>query len=82
MKQEYCRKCRKPLTADEIGATKKLVNRGSTVFYCIDCLAEGFDVTREDIERKIAYFKEMGCTCFEARDEGEEEQTQRKLTET
>ena len=76
-KKEYCRKCKKPLTSDEIGATRKLVNRGSQVFYCLDCLAEAFDitreklchelleeVTREDIEKKIVYFKEMGCTLF------------------
>jgi hypothetical protein len=63
-KKEYCRKCKKPLTSDEIGATRKLVNRGSQVFYCLDCLAEAFDITREDIEKKIVYFKEMGCTLF------------------
>ena len=44
-KKEYCRKCKKPLTSDEIGATRKLVNRGSQVFYCLDCLAEAFDIT-------------------------------------
>ena len=63
--QEYCRRCGKRVTDDEIGATKKLVNRGSTVYYCLDCLAENFDVTRADIEKKIVYFKEMGCTLFQ-----------------
>lgn len=64
-KKEHCKKCGKELTVDEIGATKKLVNRGSRVFYCLDCLAEAFDITREDIEKKIAYFKETGCTLFQ-----------------
>lgn len=64
-KKEYCRKCKKELVPDEIGATKKLVNRGSTVYYCLDCLAEAFDIDREDIEKKIEYFKEMGCTLFQ-----------------
>lgn len=65
VKKEYCRKCKKELTSDEIGATKKLVNRGSQVFYCLDCLAGAFDITREDIEKKIVYFKETGCTLFQ-----------------
>ena len=52
------------MTTDEIGATKKLINRGTTTYYCLDCLAEAFDVDREEIERKIISFKEMGCTLF------------------
>lgn len=64
-KKEYCKKCGKELTPDEIGATRKLINRGSQVFYCLDCLALAFDITREDIEKKIVYFKEMGCTLFQ-----------------
>ncbi len=63
-KRNYCRKCGTILTCDEIGATRKLINRGTDVFYCLDCLAEAFDITREDIEKKIVYFKETGCTLF------------------
>lgn len=62
---EHCRGCKKMLSADEIAMTKKLVNRGTTVFYCTDCLAEMFDVEREDIEEKIAYYKRSGCTLFQ-----------------
>ncbi len=62
---EYCRRCRKTLSADEVAMTKKLVNRGTTVYYCMDCLAEMFDVERKDIEEKIAYYKRSGCTLFQ-----------------
>lgn len=62
---EHCRGCKKMLSADEIAMTKKLVNRGTTVYYCTDCLAEMFDVEREDIEEKIAYYKCSGCTLFQ-----------------
>lgn len=65
MEHEHCRGCGREVTPDEIGATKKLVNRGTTDYYCLDCLAEHFDVTRTDLERKIRYFKEMGCTLFQ-----------------
>lgn len=53
-----------PLTPDEIAMTKKLINRGTEVYYCLDCLALAFDVERADLERKILEFKENGCTLF------------------
>lgn len=62
--QNFCQKCGKPLTLDEIAVTKKLINRGTTTWFCVNCLAKAFDVTTEDIEKKIAYFKEIGCTLF------------------
>lgn len=62
--RNYCRKCGKELISDEIAITKKLINRGTSIYYCIDCLAESFDVKRENIEAKIQYFKEIGCTLF------------------
>ncbi len=61
----FCKKCGKALTADEVAVTKKLINRGTTVFYCIGCLAGAFDVSQEDIQEKIAYFKEIGCMLFQ-----------------
>lgn len=59
-----CVSCGRPLTADEIAVTKKLVNRGATSFYCVDCLAAYFAVTPDDIRERIAYFKASGCTLF------------------
>ncbi len=59
-----CKKCGKALTLDEIAITKKLVNRGASAFFCTVCLADAFDVTTEDIQAKIRYFKEIGCTLF------------------
>ncbi len=64
MEKILCRKCRSLLTSDEIAMTKKLINRGTEVFYCLDCLALAFDVEREDLERKILEFRESGCTLF------------------
>ena len=59
-----CICCGRELTHNEVGLTKKLINRGATQFLCIDCLARKFEVTREDLEKKIIEFKEMGCTLF------------------
>lgn len=64
MKINYCKKCGAKLSPDEIGATKKLLNRGCETFFCLDCLAEEFEVSRKALEEKIQYFKAMGCTLF------------------
>ena len=44
--------------------TKKLINRGTTKYYCISCLAKAFEVTEQDLQKKIQYYKEIGCTLF------------------
>lgn len=59
-----CKKCGKELSGNDIGLTKKLINRGSTEFLCINCIAEKFDCTKELLEEKIKQFKESGCTLF------------------
>ena len=64
---DLCRRCGAPLTRDEIGLTKKLINRGCTEFLCYPCLAERFDVTVDLLRDKVEQFREMGCTLFEPR---------------
>ncbi len=59
-----CIKCGRELCGNDIGLTKKLINRGATDFFCIDCLAEKFDCSRELLEEKIKQFKSSGCTLF------------------
>lgn len=61
----FCAACGKPLTRDEVAVTKKLVNRGATAFYCVDCLARRFEVRPADILERIRHFKQTGCTLFE-----------------
>lgn len=60
-----CYVCGKtPLTKDEIGITKKLIDKKTTQFYCLACLAEQLEVTEEELVAKIEEFKEDGCTLF------------------
>lgn len=59
-----CICCGKELSFNEVGATRKFINRGSTVFYCKDCLAVKLGVTARDIDRKIEEFRQQGCTLF------------------
>ena len=48
---EHCKICGTELTRDEIGLTKKLINRGAIEFLCISCLAKKFDMTRRNVGR-------------------------------
>ena len=59
-----CKKCGREVTHNEIGLTKKLINRGSTEFMCIKCLAEFCECTPELLYKKIEQFKASGCTLF------------------
>ena len=53
-----CYVCGKtPLTKDEIGITKKLIDKKTTQFYCLTCLAEQLEVTEEELVAKIEEFK-------------------------
>jgi glycerol-3-phosphate cytidylyltransferase len=53
-----CSSCDKEnLSKDEVGLTKKLIDKNATKFYCIDCLAEYLGVTTDELcyKRKQKY---------------------------
>ena len=59
-----CAKCGKALCSDEIGLTYKLINRGSTEFFCFDCLGEMFHASRQKLDEMVEAFREAGCVFF------------------
>ena len=60
-----CRQCGAPLGGDDIAIYKKLVYRGAEDFLCIPCLAAHFKVPREEIDKRIAWYRASGeCTLF------------------
>ncbi len=59
-----CKVCGKELTNDEIGLSKKLINRGATEFSCMNCLADFFSCDTQLLEKKIEQFKRQGCALF------------------
>ena len=66
MKKQICITCGKELLKkNEIGINKKLLGEKTTVYYCMDCLADYLEVTVQDIEDKIEEFKAEGCKLFE-----------------
>ena len=65
MKSE-CSVCGKtPLTKEEVGLTKKIIDRKAKSFYCLDCLAEYLEVTTEELLAKVEEFKNEGCSLFQ-----------------
>ena len=66
MKKQKCISCNKTLVnQNEIGINQKLLGEKTTVYYCMDCLADYLGVTVQDILDKIEEFKEQGCKLFE-----------------
>jgi len=65
MQKKNCYVCGKEnLSKNEIGLTKKLLDKNARRFYCIDCLAEYLEIDAEFLFAKIEEFKEKGCTLF------------------
>lgn len=46
-------------------STKSCLEKKTTVYYCLECLADYLGVTVQDILDKIEEFKEQGCKLFE-----------------
>lgn len=65
MEAKKCYVCGKaPLSKDEIGLTRKLIDKKTKIFYCLPCMADYFEVTEEELIAKIEEFKAEGCTLF------------------
>jgi len=65
MNEACCFICgRGNLTKDEIGLNKKLISREIKRFFCIECMAEHFEVDVVFLEEKADEFKKQGCTLF------------------
>ena len=61
-----CHICGNPITSDERGLNRRLINRGmeDKDLLCIACLGEKFRLTEEDLRKMIFRFRRSGCTLF------------------
>ena len=59
-----CIHCGRVLDPDDIGAHKKMINRGASAFFCVSCLAAYYCVDEAFIRGKIEYFRASGCALF------------------
>jgi len=65
MESMVCYVCGKEnLSKNEIGLTKKLFDKNTKHFYCLNCLAEYLEVDTEFLLEKNKEFKTQGCTLF------------------
>lgn len=59
-----CPVCGRELTRDEIAVYRRLVFREADDCLCKTCFAARLHVPEEEIDKKIAHFKSIGCTLF------------------
>lgn len=63
-KAPFCSICKKPLSQDEIGLTRKLISRAVTDFLCFDCLAVKFKTEVPRLKEMVEYYRAQGCMLF------------------
>lgn len=68
---QVCYRCNSPVTGDGIGLNKKLVNRGTEKFLCLQCLAEHFHMTEKELGIMADHFRAAGCTLFSSSKTGD-----------
>lgn len=61
---DVCKKCGRSLSRDDIGATRKLINRGATEYLCVPCLCNHFQISEDSLRKKIEEWRSYGCTLF------------------
>lgn len=59
-----CARCGRELVPDEVGLSRKLINRGTQVFFCLTCLAEDFRLPEAELRDMIERFRAAGCMLF------------------
>ncbi len=63
-KAKICCDCKKPLSKDEVALNRKMIDKNTKEFRCLECLSEQFGCEVGDLQIKIDEFKEQGCTLF------------------
>ena len=65
MKTVHCEECRCAVTNNEIALNIKLLGKQIATVRCYACLAEALNCTVKELNEKVQYYKDMGCTVFE-----------------
>ena len=64
-----CVNCGVPISYDEAGLSKKLINRNTVNLFCLACLARQFGVSEERLKEKIEEYRKAGCMLFAQKNE-------------
>lgn len=52
-----CADCGRPVTQDEAGLSRKLINRNTQVLFCLTCLSRRFKVPEDKLTDMIRRFR-------------------------
>lgn len=61
---DVCFNCGTHLSGDDVAIYRRLIDREAKEYLCAGCLAQRLHCPRELIDKKIAYFKSIGCLLF------------------
>lgn len=64
MKQLLCRQCSEILSNLEVAMNLKMRGRSASTFFCLGCLSEGYDMSREKLLEWADFYKKNGCELF------------------
>ena len=59
-----CGDCGRELARDEMGLSRKLINRNAETCYCLQCLSIRFNAPVNTLLEMIEGFRQAGCTLF------------------
>jgi hypothetical protein len=61
---ENCVTCGAALSREEVGLSKKLINRATKECKCRACLAAYYQVSEQRLRELAAHWRSMGCELF------------------
>ncbi len=72
MREAVCASCGKKLGTDDVGLSRKLINRGleEKDCMCVSCLSVRFSASEDVLRKKISEWREAGCLLFREKDPG------------
>jgi hypothetical protein len=59
-----CCECDRNVSKEEVALSRKMLGRDIEHFFCVDCFAEYWECSADDLRIKIQEFREQGCALF------------------
>ena len=59
-----CRRCGKELNMDDFGLSRKMIHRATIQCFCVECLADHFELPAKILYEQIERYRAAGCSLF------------------
>ena len=59
-----CRRCGKELNMDDVGLSRKMIHRTTIQCFCVECLADHFELPAKILYEQIERYRAAGCSLF------------------